>query len=326
MTHLERLVLTLGIIFISLGFGYCCRYLAASGKLHLDDNVLAILRKRLQSVAIFGLMPFSAMLSLWGLSKPEPALLALPLLGVASYIWGGALALLAARLLKLDRQQTGAFYCCGTFTNIAAVGGLVCLVFLGEDTIALVALYRLLEEVYYFGVSFPVARRYSRQADSYMSGTGRLRFGPLIWIIVFALLLGIALNLGGIARPEMAGTIASMAMLFATVLCLFAIGLSLRLSRFFCFTGPGIAMCLIKFIGAPVVITSLAAMAGFANWENGLVLKVVAVLSSMPVAMTALVPPSLFDLDVDLANACWIFSTLGLIFILPVLMYVLPEL
>ncbi|WP_303996728.1 hypothetical protein [Desulfovibrio piger] len=44
----------------------------------------------------------------------------------------------------------------------------------------------------------------------------------------------------------------------------------------------------------------------------------------MPVAMTALVPPALFGLDVDMANALWIFSTLALVVILPVLYFVLP--
>ena len=42
--------------------------------------------------------------------------------------------------------------------------------------------------------------------------------------------------------------------------------------------------------------------------------------------MTALVPPTLFHLDVDLANACWIFSTLGLVAVLPLLMLLLPRL
>ncbi len=44
----------------------------------------------------------------------------------------------------------------------------------------------------------------------------------------------------------------------------------------------------------------------------------------MPVAMTALVPPSLFNLDLDLANACWVFSTAGLIVVLPALLIILP--
>lgn len=325
MTHLERLALTLAIIFISLGLGYLCKHLTENGKLPFGPNFLVLLRKRLQVCAILGLMPFSAMLSLWGLANPGLGLFALPLLGLASYVWGGALAIFAARMLKLGRTQTGSFYCCGTFTNIAAVGGLVCLLFLGEDSIALVALYRLLEEIYYFGVSFPIARRYQDRKEN----TGDFRkigADPVLLVIVAALLLGITLNLASVPRPLPAGAIASGGMLLATIFCLFAIGLSLRLSRIFSYWRPGLAMCAIKFVGSPLLITPLAAVAGLGAFDNGIALKVVAALSSMPVAMTALVPPSLFDLDVDMANACWIFSTLGLIVVLPALMFILPTL
>jgi hypothetical protein len=49
-------------------------------------------------------------------------------------------------------------------------------------------------------------------------------------------------------------------------------------------------------------------------------MKVVMILSSMPVAFSALIPPSLYDLDLDLANACWFFTTSALIVVLPLLL------
>ena len=58
--------------------------------------------------------------------------------------------------------------------------------------------------------------------------------------------------------------------------------------------------------------------------DGGLPLKVVTILSAMPVAMNALIPPSLFRLDLDLANACWVFTTMELVVILPVLVIILP--
>lgn len=326
MTHLQRLALTFLIIFISLGAGYLCARLAAIGKIPLEPGALVPLRKRLQTVAVFFLIPLSAMLSLWGLPMPETGLLALPLLGLASYIWGGALALFAAKLLKLNRAQTGSVYCCGTFTNIGAVGGLVCLLFLGENSIALVALYRLLEEIYYFSVSFPIAKWYSPQNTSPNLTFGSFRLDPILLVVLIALLLGISLNLLGAPRPAYLSYVASASLLCATVFFLFGIGLSLRLSRVLCFMRPCIAICVIKFLAVPVVITAIAAGMGYAGMDNGLPLKVVAILSSMPVAMTALLPPSLFNLDLDLANACWIISTIGLIVVLPTLMFILPAL
>lgn len=326
MTHLQRILLTLAIIFISLSLGYLCRKLAEKGHFPLNSRQLDILRRKLQTVSIFGLLPFSAMLSLWGLPNPAPALLALPLLGLVSYIWGGSVAILAARFLRLDRQQTGSFYCCGTFTNIGAVGGLVCLLFLGENSIALVALYRLIEEIYYFSVSFPIARWYGEKKSGSLPGFRDFRFDPILAVIVCALLLGISLNIAGVPRPEIFGFFASATMLVATVFFLFAIGLTLRPSSVASYWPQSLVMCGIKFAGIPIVVTALAKGIGYGGIEGGLPLKVVCILSAMPVAMTALVPPSLFNLDVDLANACWIFTTLGLVLILPVLMFILPVL
>ena len=64
-------------------------------------------------------------------------------------------------------------------------------------------------------------------------------------------------------------------------------------------------------------------MMGYGEIENGLPLKVVVILTTMPVAFSALIPPSIYDLDLDLANACWFFTTACLIWVLPVLLIVL---
>lgn len=322
MTHLEKLVFTLAIIFISLALGYGCRHLSEKGILPFSELTLARTRVRLQAFAAFGLIPISAMLSLWGLPKPDSELLALPFLGLIYYIWGGILALLAAKAIHLTRAQTGSFFCCASFGNVSAIGALVCLVFIGENSIALVALYRLLEEVYYFGAVFPIARRFAPKDKPTVFH--KSRFNPIPVVIVLALGAGIALNLCHVPRAPFLGTVASACMLMGTIFFLFTIGLSLRIIKAAAYARPGLVMCAIKFIGVPLFITFLAWLLGCATYDNGLALKTVAIISAMPVAMTSLVPPSLFGLDIDLANACWIITTLGLVFVLPVLMMLLP--
>lgn len=324
MSPVGRLLFTLAVIFTSLAAGWTLRRFSERKKSAFSETALDALRSRLQTVAIFFLLPLSAMLSLWGLPQPEPDLLALPLLGLVSYICGGALALVGARMLGLNRIQTGSFFCCGTFTNIGAVGGLVCLLFLGENSIALVALYRLVEEVYYFSIAFPIAKWYGPDNRDSDISFRAFRLSPVLIIIICALLTGIALNFLKIPRPELCSPIASASMLAATIFFLFAIGLTLRLSRLWGYIRASLAMCAIKFAAIPLIVIPLAASLGFGSYADGLPLKAVAILCSMPVAMTALVPPSLFRLDVDLANACWIFTTAGLIIVLPALMLLLP--
>lgn len=314
---MDRLLLSLCLIFISLAAGYAVQHLLCPSRPRLET-----VRRRLQSFAVFCLIPCSAMLSLWGLPMPDARLLALPLLGLLSWIWGGFLSIQIARRLHLEPTRSGSFYCCGTFSNLGAVGALVSVLFFGEKAIAITALFRLCEEMFYFGIAFPVARRLGGDA-------GPLRFrsfraDPVLLLILMALGLGLALNMLGIPRPEVLGSLAAAAMLLATVLFLFAIGLGLRLSRVSCYMREATALAAVKFVGVPLLLVPLAALAGLGNIDGGLPLRVVTVLSCMPVAMTALVPPALFGLDVDLANALWILSTLALVVILPVLYFVLP--
>lgn len=325
MNHFQRLLLTLAIIFISLALGYFLRFLHETQKWKISTQQYARTRKNLQRCAIFFFMPVSAMISLWGLPKPEPTLLVLPVVGTLSYIIGGWLALKAGRWQSMSNLQLGSYYGCGAFTNLGAVGGLVCLVFLGENTIALVALYRLLEEIYFFGVAYPVARSFGENSAGIKFRLSQFKPHPGIAIIVFALSVGILLNLFGADRPQFLIPVASTFMIAGTICLLVGIGMNLRLSATVRYLKPALWICVIKFICLPVIITGLAWCLGAASIENGLVLKTILVLSSMPVAMYALVPPSLFDLDINLANTCWIISTLGLFLVIPWLMFLLPH-
>lgn len=305
-----RLILTLLLIAISLLAGLACkRFFPAAS--------LARFRKQVQSVAIYFLLPFSAAVSLWGFPSPEGMLLFLPLLGLVGYTSGSVLAWCAARLLRLSRAATGSFICCGAISNIGAVGALISLVFFGENSIAVVALYRLFEDVFYFTVLIPLSRHFS---DHRQSPGPKRRFDPLLPAIIAALALGMILNFTGVARPGFLGPCASVAMYVATTSFIFSIGTSLKVTSIRNDIKPALCMCAIKFIALPAIVCSCAWAAGFGTFDNGFVFAIVAIISSMPVGMTALAPPTLFDLDVDLANTCWMITTLGLLALVPCLM------
>ena len=80
---------------------------------------------------------------------------------------------------------------------------------------------------------------------------------------------------------------------------------------------------MIKFAIVPTVATTFAYMVGFGEIDQGLPLKVVMILSSMPVGFIAMVPPTIYDLDVDLANANWLVTNLLLILVIPTLQYLI---
>ena len=323
---MEKLLLTFLIIFASLGAGYGVQQAVRRGSLRLPGD-MDTLRLRLLRAAMFVCLPASAMLSLWGLAAPSAHLLWLPVLGVCAWGTGGALGILASRRLGISREQTGSMFCCGALTNIGAVGGLVCSLFLGEQTIALVALYRMCEEVLFFSVICPVARSFGHTGDAGFAPRSllrRLAQDKALLLVVGALGLGIGLNAAGVPRFSGAGWLASAFMVAATVCFLTGIGLGLQLSRLHGYTRQWLHIAAIKFCIQPLWITALAFLMGLGGVDGGLPLKVAFILAAMPVAMNALAPPALFGLDLDLANACWVWTTLSLVVVLPVILLALP--
>ncbi len=92
-------------------------------------------------------------------------------------------------------------FCCGFFTNLGAIGGLVTFVFLGEEGYAYVPLFKLFEDMVYYGVGFPVARLYSdAKTTGAVSLGARLAHDPFLLVSIFSLTTGATLNLLDVPR------------------------------------------------------------------------------------------------------------------------------
>jgi predicted permease len=141
---MSKFIYSFGIIIFGLALGYLVQTLVNRSLIKLpipiDD-----LRKLLQKLALLFLNPVAIVGAIWLVSIKSAGLIALPFVGLFALLTGGALALGAARMLKMAPKKTGAIFGCGSFTNIGAVGALICFVFLGEMGFALVAIYKLFE-------------------------------------------------------------------------------------------------------------------------------------------------------------------------------------
>jgi len=324
---MAKLLYSLGIIFFGLAIGVAVQALHRSGKLSLPLPI-GEMRKLLQKTALLGLNPVAIVGAIWIVRIKDPGLMALPFVGFLALLTGGLLALGAAHILKLEPKKTGAIFGCGSFTNIGSIGALICFVFLGEAGFAMVPIYKLFEEVSYYSIGFPIAKYYSVAKENDGSEATRLKGllrDPFILVAVSSLILGTLLNLSGIERPAFYGLANSVLVPLATILLLTSIGLALRFSRIGDHIRECVSISLIKFVLVPVLIFMLARTLGFGNMEGALPLKVVIILSSMPVAFNALIPPSIYDLDLDLANSCWFVTTALLVVVLPILMLVLRQ-
>jgi hypothetical protein len=321
---MSKLIFSFAIILFGLSLGYGIQVL-------VNWNVISLpiapdrLRKVLQKIALLFLNPVAIVGALWVVNIESIRLVALPFNGLFAILAGGALALAAAKFLKLEPRKTGAMYGCGSFTNIGSVGALICFIFLGEQGFALVPIYKIFEELSYYSVGFPIAKYYSssEKTESTVESIKSLGKDPFILTALSSIVLGGLLNWAGVQRPEFFRTVVSIFVPLGTVLLLASIGLALKLRRIRDYLKECVSVSIIKFVLVPVFASSLAYIIGFGSIDDGLPLKVVILLSSMPVAFNALIPPSLYDLDLDLANSCWFFTTSLLAIVLPLLFLII---
>ena len=321
---MSKFLFSFAVIAFGLSLGYFIQTASSRGLFKLPLGIDQ-LRKLLQKVALLFVNPVTVVGAIWIVDIKALSLAALPVLGAGAILLGGALALGAANLMGLESKQTGAFFACGSFTNIGSIGALICFMFLGERGFALVPIYKLFEEVTYYGVGFPVAKYYSDIHGVGVSPWERLRGmarDPFILVALSAITLGALLNASGLERPAFFHTLNSVFIPAGTTLLLVSIGLAMKFKRVKRYLRECFAVSAIKFLLVPLTLFSVAYLIGFGNIMGGLPLKVVTILSAMPVAFNALIPPSIYDLDLDLANSCWFFTTAALVVVLPALLFV----
>ena len=316
---MEKLLFTLGLITTGLALGYSVQKMAAGGSLSLPVPV-SDLRKFLQKISLLFFMPVSFLSAVWSVSFHDIRVILLPVVGFCTLIAGGLLGLGLARLLKIPVRQYGVLFCCGSFTNIGAIGGLVCYLFLGEVGFALVTIYKMSEEISYYTIGFPIARFYSGLADDNLSPGHRIvqvLTDPYVAAALLSLAIGLLLNLLHVPRPHFFETVTAVSVPLGTFILIVSIGLGMRMSSVASYLRESVGISIIKFTMLPAIACTLAYLFGLHQINNGLPFKVVMILSSMPVAFNALLAASIYDLDLDLANSCWLVSTSCLIFILP---------
>jgi len=305
----NNLIISLGIIFLGLIVGYIIQLLTQRRVIRLPIS-LEKLRKLLQKIGLLFFMPISFIGALWIIKIDNIKIVALPFLGIFALLIGGALGLTAAEHFHLKRKDAGSMFTYGLFTNIGSIGGLICYLFLGEEGFALV----------------PIAKSFSNNVvkkENIISQLKEIFTDIFVIVALISIAIGIFLNLSGIERPVFYRTINAIFIPAGTVILLVSIGLAMKFGKVKNYIKESIVISIIKFIFVPLIISTIASFLGYRIIEGGLPLKVVIILSSMPIAFSALIPVSIYDLNLDLANSCWLVSTLSLIVILPLLFYII---
>ena len=322
---MKQLVNSFLIIFVSLAMGYLIQFLVKKSILKLSFSLEKI-RKLLQKLAILFFVPVTYLGVYWTMDFHQIKLLLFPVLGIFNLILGGTIAIFIAGRIHMNNKDTGAFFCCGFFSNLINIGGLICFIFLGEEGYRLVPLYTFFIQIAYYSVGFSIAKYYSMKGKQQNQNTFDLKAmlkDPFILVGLASIIIGLTFNVSGAIRPAFYTTIISLFIPISTILLLISIGLSMKFTKVKQYLKESILIAGVKFIIVPIVMVSIGFLLGYHKIDDGLPLKVLLILSSAPVAFHSLIPPSQYGLNLDLANSCWIFTTFSLIFLIPILLFLI---
>ncbi|MDG3086402.1 hypothetical protein P7F88_09885 [Vibrio hannami] len=275
----------------------------------------------LGKLTLLAIIPYTIFSSIWQLPKIEAQLLFLPIVGLGVILFGGLVGLATVKFKRLEPRQAGALVSVTGFYNLGALGNLCAFFIFGESGVALVALYKLFEELIYFAGLYPYARRCSE--DNFAAGKRSFISDPIFQAAISAIFFGLVLNLSGVPRPELIGDINQYVIPTGSLLMVFAVGLTFNLRGGERWKKLAMKVSLTRAVLSPVVSVLLISVFGLWSIYDGLVAKVCILLAVMPTGFTSTLPTVLYRLDGDLANTFWFYSYLAFIIAFPVVVILL---
>jgi hypothetical protein len=307
----------ISVLFLPLGIGYGLKSRLIDRSDKISKIIIIFLTK--------SITPFIVMFSFWALDLSNKTIFTLPLLGMTVTILALIPAIFFTKVHKLNQRQAGSYIGAAMFSNIGyTLGGFIAFVLYGEVGFGLTVLYCLFFKPFYYTIGFYMAENYSaRKANGVKDNLKRIFTEGIRLFPLLGLAIGIILNILDFKRPIYVGNLNDILIPATTFIYMLAIGLTMNFKAIKKFKSPIFTMSIIKFIWSPAVGILLAYLLNYQNIMGGLPLKIAIIESFMPTAIASLVLASLFDLDQDLANSCWIFTTFFLMLLLPLLLLIL---
>ena len=286
-----------------------------------------IKREQSQNISRFMVIyifPFVIIISIWKL-RISMGLILLPIIGALTSLATIIPSLIISRFYGFYRDQTGSYVGAAMLSNVGlTLGAFVCFVLLGEDGFSYALIYVTYFIPFFFTVASYIASLYSTlDSPGLRENIKAAILDPISLVPNLAMIFGFILNLTGIHRPAFLALTNEIAIYLSNFIFLFACALTFDFSKMRGYSREAISLFPIKFVFSPMVGVGLVYLLSLGNVKDVLLLKVIFIESSMPVAVFAMLLPQLFSLDQNLANSAWIYTTVGFLFVVPCLVYLL---
>ncbi len=271
-------------------------------------------------MSLMVLIPFSVFVSLWQLDNISSELLLLPVVGACVIVAGTGVGVAIAKKFALTPEQTGALVPISGLYNIGALGNLVLFISYGENGVAMMALFKLCEELLYFTLVFPYAKSMSQDPSLKETQNKQVWKDPIFIIALSAVSCGLLLNLTGFERPEFLYSVSKWTIPVGTFLLILSVGLTFNLKGGKKWQKLSITTAVVRSVVAVIVVSALLTLFNLWHIEGQLVAKVCLVLAVMPTAFMGTLPAVLYGLDKEVANTGWITSYIVSMILTPLML------
>jgi predicted permease len=292
----------LAVLVVGLVSGYL-----ASNRFGLPEHFA----KKIMTIVLVCFDWLIALLVIWPMHLSRQ-LIWLPIVGVVLMLVITALSAGIFYFLEPDRRSRLTLILAGGLSNTGYTGGaFVCYVLFGMAGLAMANIYLLLSVPAFYLIYLPLLKvRELRKEDRNTA----LKLDFLLdfrMLAIPAIIAAIILNLTNVKPP---GFIAKLHIIdilvyIASSLSFFAIGLRVKLSHLKNYINLYFPVAAVKFILTPAVALLIIALLMLTGQNlNGLVQKVIIVLSATPSAVLMVTMSNVFDLDGPLASALWVIT------------------
>ncbi len=305
-------------IILPLVFGYMLKQRRILSPRHCNGLI------RFNIIVIISIL---TLLSFWGMPL-RADLLSLPFFAFFN-AFVPLLIILALRLHRrfASQMDRGSYLIASMPSNTTALGGLCGYLLYGEIAFAYSQIIGIFQNLVMFFVLFPMGYYYQNGGqNSNIAAFFRKNWKPIFlnWnqLSVLAILIGIGLYASGIPRPPVLGEIFQDLVHISAWSALLPIGYMIDFSHLRQYCRPTLNLIPIKLIVTPLLSYVLAVQ----FTADPVLLGSLVIIMSTPCAINALITARLYDLNVNMAMAPFITTTILYIFLLYPLFYLLVTL
>lgn len=250
--------------------------------------------------------PVLSVLTFWVLSLYYE-LIWFPVFGILISLIPGAIAYLRVKKKYTDELNKGTYIICAMLSNVGTLGGLCAFILYGETGFAYTQLVVLLQTVITFMFCFPLAHYYYQR--SIQQCTEGQSFSAMFLnrtqLPVVGMAVGLMLRYADIPRPELAGAFVDPLVHLGAWTALLPIGYSIDFCQMrACYTGI-LDLIPIKFIVTPVLSYLLAVLV----FTDEIARNTILILACMPTAINAVVAAKIHNLNLNIAMAAFVLTT-----------------